>query len=143
MGKLPKIILAAAAVAVLALVAVLVAVGSGGSKGGAGEGGEAPSPAASSTSKTRTVLVSSGREPSPSSPGPVLHVLDLKGPAPSRPEMATVLSDENCNPDSDGVSHCINRLRLAGGATLVVRHPHRMMEVSCLEPGEHVMVRPA
>ncbi len=138
MGKLPKIILAAAAVAALALVAVLVAAGSGG-----GGGGEAPSPAASSTSKTRTVLVSTGGEPSPSSPGPVLHVLDLKGSVPSRPVAATVLSDENCEPDAQGVSHCVNRLRLAGGGTLVVRHPHRMMEVTCLEPGEHVMVRPA
>lgn len=143
MGKLPKIILAAAAVAGLALVAILVAVGSGGSKGGAGEGGEAPSPAASTPSKTRTVLVSSGKEPSPSSPGPVLHVLDLKGQVPSGPVAATVVSDENCEPDAQGVSHCVNRLRLAGGGTLVVRHPHRMMEVPCLEPGEHVMVRPA
>ncbi len=146
MGKLPKIIIAAAAVAVVALAAVLVAVGSG---GGGGGGGEATSPAAAggdggaATGKTRTVLVSSGREPAPSSPGPVLHVLDLKGPVPSGPVAATVLSDENCEPDADGVSHCITRLRLADGATLTVRHPHRMMEVSCLEPGERVTVRPA
>lgn len=144
MGKLPKIIIVAATVAVVALAAVLVAVGSGG-----GGGGETTSPAAAggeggaATGKTRTVLVSTGAEPSPSSPGPVLHVLDLKGPVPHGPVTATVLSDENCEPDADGVSHCINRLRLADGATLTVRHPHRMMEVSCLEPGEHVTVRPA
>jgi hypothetical protein len=138
MGKLPKIIIAAAGVAALALGAVLVAVGSGG-----GGGGEAPSPAASVPGKTRIVLVSSGREPAPSPPGPTLHVLDLKGSVPGGPVAATVLSDENCEPDAQGVSHCVNRLRLAGGGTLVVRHPHRMMEVPCLEPGEHVMVRPA
>lgn len=144
MGKLPKIIIAAATIAVVALAAVLVAVGSGG-----GGGGEATSPAAAggeggaATGKARTVLVSTGAEPAPSSPGPVLHVLDLKGPVPRGPVAATVLSDENCEPDADGVSHCVNRLRLADGAMLTVRHPHRMMEVSCLEPGEHVTVRPA
>ena len=54
---------------------------------------------------------------------------------------ATVLTDENCQPDAAGVSHCINRLRAPGGVRVVVRHNHRMREVRCLAPGEQVELR--
>lgn len=138
MGKLRKIILATAG---LATAAVLVAVGASGCGGGSSPATSSGKPAASQD-KMRTLIVSSGREPTPSSPGSTLHALRLKGSVPSRPTVATVMTDENCAPDAHGVSHCVNRIRLPGG-TLVVRHPHRMMEVPCLEPGEHIMVRGA
>lgn len=93
------------------------------------------------TGPKRTVLVSTGHEPAPSLPGRVLHALRMAGGVPSSPTPATVISDSNCSPDARGISHCTNALRLRNGRILTVRHPHRMMEVPCLEPGEGVVVR--
>lgn len=56
---------------------------------------------------------------------------------------ATVLTDSRCNPDAQGVSHCLNRLRLANGAVVTVVHDHKMMDMPCLSPGEHVTLSPA
>lgn len=59
---------------------------------------------------------------------------------PSGVDRLTVLTDENCAPDADGVSHCLNRVRFTGptGAGEPLRHYHRMAEESCLTPGETV-----
>ena len=65
----------------------------------------------------------------------------VTGSAPARATAGTVLTDTNCNPDSYGVSHCLNRIRLASGRVLLVRHDHSMMNDPCLAPGEHVVVR--
>jgi hypothetical protein len=54
--------------------------------------------------------------------------------------MATVVSDINCAPDAQGVSHCENQLRMTDGTMLTVRHNHRMMDTPCLSPGEHILV---
>ena len=89
----------------------------------------------------RTVLVSSERMPAPSAPGSVLHALLVSGAVPGSTTRATVLSDRDCAPDARGVSRCVNAMRLQDGRTLTVRHPHRMMNVPCLEPGERVRVR--
>ncbi len=62
---------------------------------------------------------------------------------PTRGVPAEVLTDEECAPDSAGISHCRNVLRLEDGRTIVVRHPHDMRLVPCLTPGEGVVVRPA
>ncbi len=59
---------------------------------------------------------------------------------PPRLTTAVVLTDENCTPDRFGVSHCLNKLRLASGRLLTVRHDHRMGDDPCLSPGEHVRV---
>jgi hypothetical protein len=134
MSRLRKIALAAS------VFVIVVAAGCG---GGSSSAGSAAHPEVAPSNEARTLVVSGGAEPAPSRPGEPLHALRLKGSIPSRPLAATVLTDENCAPDAAGVSHCVNRLRLADGRTLVVRHPHRMMEVPCLEPGEHVMVQPA
>lgn len=56
---------------------------------------------------------------------------------------ARVLTDTRCIPDAKGVSHCLNRLRLASGAIITVVHDHRMMDMPCLSPGEHVTLSPA
>jgi hypothetical protein len=55
---------------------------------------------------------------------------------------AVVLTDTRCNPDAMGVSHCLNRMRLANGTVVTVVHDHRMMDMPCLSPGEHVMLTP-
>ena len=71
----------------------------------------------------------------------VTYVHLVKGSVP-RHMRATVLSDKRCNPDARGVSHCLNQMRLANGAVVTVVHDHRMMDMPCLSPGEHVMIAP-
>lgn len=62
------------------------------------------------------------------------------GRLPAGAMPATVLSDTNCAPDSYGISHCRNVLRLANGDRIVVRHSHNMSLYPCLAPGETVSV---
>ena len=78
-----------------------------------------------------------------STPEGPLHASLMEGTMAASPMMATVLSDANCAPDAQGLSHCRNELRMADGSALTVRHVHRMAEVPCLSPGEEVLVVPA
>lgn len=55
---------------------------------------------------------------------------------------AVVLTDMRCNPDAQGVSHCLNDMRLANGAVVRVVHDHRMATMPCLAPGEQVTITP-
>jgi hypothetical protein len=59
------------------------------------------------------------------------------GQIPAGATTATVLSDSNCTPDADGVSHCLNDLKI-GGVVVTVQHHHQMANVPCLSPGETV-----
>ena len=77
-------------------------------------------------------------EPSPSVTPTVLRVELISG-APKEGN-ATVLTDEDCTPDDAGISHCRNSLRLENGSEIVVRHPHDMMKIPCVEPGEPVLL---
>lgn len=88
----------------------------------------------------RTLAVTSRAEPAPSAHPDHMRALLLDGRLPPGVVKATVLTDENCAPDANGVSHCRNELRLPGGETIVVRHPHRMDQVPCMVPGETVRV---
>jgi hypothetical protein len=72
--------------------------------------------------------------------GRVEVVYLVSGHVPARPQLGTVLTDTNCQADSYGVSHCMNRIRLANGRMMTVRHDHSMMNDPCLAPGEHVRV---
>lgn len=130
----------AAALAIIIIAAIAIST-TGGSQSASHEGATAL--AADATDQERTVLVSAGREPAPSPPGRVLYALRIAGDVPGSTVQATVISDENCAPDARGISRCTNALRLRSGRILTVRHPHRMMEVPCLEPGEQVRVRRA
>ena len=65
----------------------------------------------------------------------------VAGSPPVGRQPATVLTDSNCEPDRYGVSHCLNRLRLASGRELTVRHDHNMGNDPCVSPGEKVVVR--
>jgi len=58
------------------------------------------------------------------------------------PMRAVILTDTRCNPDAHGYSHCLNWMRLANGRRALAVHVHRMSEMPCLSPGEHVMLRP-
>lgn len=89
----------------------------------------------------RTVVVSTVRPEAASAPdGPVQASL-LSGEPAAQPTVATVLTDENCEPDAQGYSHCRNELEMPDGSTIAVRHTHLMAEVQCLAPGERVNVR--
>jgi hypothetical protein len=59
------------------------------------------------------------------------------GQLPAGATTATVLTDTNCEPDADGVSHCLNDLQI-GEAVVTVQHHHQMHSVPCLSPGETV-----
>ena len=72
-----------------------------------------------------------------------LHAKLIGGTMPAATTEATVLSDEQCEPDGQGISHCLNRLRLPDGSEIAVRHPHNMDGVPCLAPGENVRLVPA
>jgi hypothetical protein len=63
----------------------------------------------------------------------------IEGNLPAGTTHVTVMSDENCVPDSQGISHCLNRLSYGGGE-ITVRHTHNMAEVPCLQPGEVLQV---
>jgi len=68
--------------------------------------------------------------------GPLMTTL-VRGQYPDGATKATVRTDENCTPDADGVSHCLNELDL-GRTTIVVQHHHKMSLTPCLTPGETV-----
>jgi hypothetical protein len=73
--------------------------------------------------------------------GPLVGVL-VQGSMPNEPTVATVMTDENCDPDGAGISHCLNRLQLDDGSMIMVRHDHRMTDVPCLSPNERVVIEP-
>jgi hypothetical protein len=73
------------------------------------------------------------------------HVLVqiVSGTIPADVTRLTVVTDENCQPDQHGVSHCLNRVAYQsaqGIGEAVLRHNHRMTEVPCLAPGETVVL---
>jgi len=92
---------------------------------------------------TRTLALYTDAEPAPSAHAERMRALLIKGKLPGGVLEATVVTDEDCAPDANGVSHCRNRLRLPSGRTITVRHPHRMADVPCMTPGETVRVRRA
>lgn len=134
----------------LGLVVVAAALAAVLGRGG-GEGGNvSPAPPAEPPIEAhpaqpqglRLLVVFTGAEPAPSE-GTTLRAQLVDGRLPAQPSVATVLTDEDCAPDAQGISHCLNRLRLPDRSTLTVRHPHHMSVVPCLTPGERVALQPA
>ena len=69
---------------------------------------------------------------------PVYVQLEV-GDIPADVTYLTVLTDEDCMPDADGVSHCLNRIEFEtadGTQTAALRHHHKMAEEPCLTPGQ-------
>lgn len=61
------------------------------------------------------------------------------GVIPDDVSFLTVLTDEDCMPDADGVSHCLNRVEFAtasGSGYAALRHHHKMAVEPCLAPGQ-------
>jgi len=69
--------------------------------------------------------------------GGVLLATLVSGQVPAGAAQAVVQTDANCQPDQNGVSHCLNEL-MVNGAKVVVRHHHKMSATPCLTPGETV-----
>lgn len=63
------------------------------------------------------------------------------GQLPDGITTATVLTDTSCAADADGVSHCLNDLKV-GDTVVTVQHHHQMHSVPCLSPGETVTLMP-
>jgi hypothetical protein len=99
------------------------------------------SPGNQADSARRTVVIAPGgaKLPKPSAPDKLLMTSLVSGELPSQAIQAVVRTDSNCQPDENGVSHCLNELAF-GSATVVVRHHHKMSEVPCLTPGETVTI---
>lgn len=91
----------------------------------------------------RTVTASLVATDALSLPGQVVTTTVLEGTLPRDPVIATVLTDEDCTPDADGISHCRNRLEVPSGDEVVLQHAHRMADVACLSPGERIVLQRA
>lgn len=132
-----------AACATTILVVALAGCGGGAGAGAGTAGGEPRSSSPSAhdppTDAVRTVRVFD-REPAPSPSPTELRAGLEEGALPAGTLEARVLTDEDCAPDSQGISHCRNQVRLADGSTVVLRHPHDMTRVPCLVPGERVLL---
>jgi hypothetical protein len=75
--------------------------------------------------------------PGTSNPAGVLMANLRSGAIPPGAAQAVVLTDTNCAPDADAISHCLNDLDIAG-VVVTVQHHHDMRAVPCLSPGETV-----
>jgi hypothetical protein len=128
-----------AAIAVLIGVAVLFAL-SGRQGGDASPTYVTEHPVAIPAS-VRTVVVSRAT-PMPSAHERLLSAKLEDGTMPHRSMMAEVLTDTDCAPDAQMISHCRNVVRLEGGGKIVLRHPHDMTRIPCLAPGERVRLLP-
>ena len=125
----------------LVLAVVALALANRDNEGTRSTAAVAVDPHGSEIETARTLLV--GREqPPPSRPGPLLHGRLVAGAMPHATTDGTVLSDEDCGADAMGISNCLNRIRLADGSEIAVRHPHDMREIPCFAPGEPVRVVP-
>jgi hypothetical protein len=93
------------------------------------------------TGAMRHVALTTGAQISRGQDPMLVELVD--GTIPQGVKQLAVLTDENCVPDADGVSHCLNRVRFAGPAgkgEATLRHHHRMAEEPCLAPGEMVVL---
>lgn len=150
MNAIRRLILVAGAVAIVAIALGTSGWLSTGAPGGSGAttreapgGAVLPGSAHAPPAGMRTLLVSNRREPARSLPGTTMRALRISGAVPAAAVVGTVITDEDCAPDAAGTSHCVNKVRMASGGVLTVRHPHRMAEVPCMTPGERIRVRAA
>jgi hypothetical protein len=130
---------------IIAIVALTVAFTTGKHDGKVHKTGAAADSAqahghAQSNGPRTLVVARRGNRSAMSRPGQTMHGSLVRGRPPKQATLAQVETDENCQPDAQGVSRCTNRLRTSDGKSLTVVHPHRMAEVPCMTPGEEVKV---
>ena len=54
--------------------------------------------------------------------------------------IGTVLTDTDCTPDAQGLSHCHNGIGFDDGSRITIQDNHQMSRHRCLRPGERVRV---
>jgi hypothetical protein len=72
----------------------------------------------------------------------IVPVTLIRGSMPVNGGIARVLTDEDCLPDENGISHCLNRIAV-GRTEVTLRHDHDMRSQPCLRPGELVRISKA
>jgi len=70
----------------------------------------------------------------------LLNVVQGEAPAAREQVTGTVLTDTNCEPDAQGLSHCHNIIDLGGGRRIEVVNNHIMSKHPCLSPGQRITV---
>ena len=70
----------------------------------------------------------------------LLKVRQGDAPAAGVQVTGTVLTDTNCEPDTQGLSHCHNIIDLGGGRRIEVVNNHIMSTHPCLAPGQRITV---
>jgi hypothetical protein len=99
---------------------------------------DVPAQQAAGDTALRTLYIGAAGQQLPLSGTGGLLLANLeRGRLPAGATTAVVRSDANCQPDQNGVSHCLNELTI-GSVQVVVRHHHKMNETPCLSPGEVV-----
>ena len=68
----------------------------------------------------------------------LLQVIDGGLPRNAKRVVGTVLSDTDCDPDAEGLSHCHNEIQLPGGKKLTVIDSHNMHNYRCLGDGDRI-----
>jgi hypothetical protein len=79
----------------------------------------------------------------PGLPMETLHF--FTGVVPATPTEGLVLTDDNCQPDAKGISHCLNKVKFPNGDTVIFVHDHMMDHgnmhmkggTPCIVPGDH------
>jgi hypothetical protein len=89
----------------------------------------------------RTLVVAPAGQTLPqlSGVGGVLMANLVRGQLTAEATQATVQTDENCAPDQQGISHCLNQLTI-GTRAITIQHHHTMSTTPCLTPGETVQL---
>jgi hypothetical protein len=126
-----RLTLSIAATIIVALLLILVA-------GNAGQRPAAAVPHFWEDPAIRTIVIAD-RDVELEKNGDILLTDLLNGEVPAGARQATVLSDSNCEPDENGISHCLNHLQI-GDRQVLVQHHHDMRVVPCLSPGETVNI---
>ena len=133
-------------IAALAAVAIALTVAGGPARSNERASAPPPEPAraphfvdVAAPGAPRVLVIAPASEtlPGTSNPAGLLMANMRAGSLPAGAASATVLTDSNCEPDADGISHCINDLNV-GGTAVTVQHHHNMAQVPCLSPGETV-----
>lgn len=71
----------------------------------------------------------------------LLQLLPCQLPVTATNLRGVVLSDSNCQPDANGLSHCHNQVALSNGRRITVVNTHFMRINRCLAAGEQLSLR--
>lgn len=132
--------------ATLALIALAVGLVAARPRPSAPPAAQAPVPHfidVNTAGAPRTVVIGAAHDRLPGTSNDAGYLMaNLRaGQIPEGAAEAVVLSDTNCAPDAEGISHCLNDLQI-GNVIVTVQHHHDMAAVPCLSPGETVRLLP-